>query len=108
MRSKTRSIKVPHAIADAADRRARDLGYASLNAYIVGLMRYDLMVRCSHQLTLPVARMRMEDQDKIDDQLLLLENQGRAAQKAFFNDLVQRLVGEGVTMEMCPSCRMPM
>ncbi len=104
MRSKTRSIKIPHSISDAGEHRARELGYSSLNAYIVSLMRYDLLVRCPHQMTLPIARMRMEDQDTIDDQLLKLEGQNRKAQKAFFNALVHRLLGEGVSLEMCPTC----
>ena len=105
MRSKTRSVKIPHSISDAGDHRARALGYTSLNAYIVSLMRYDLLVRCPHPLTLPIARMRMEDQDKIDDHLLKLEGQNRKAQRAFFNSLVEQLMGEGVSLEMCPACK---
>lgn len=108
MRSKSRSIKIPHAISDAGDRRARALGYASLNAYVVSLMRYDLLVRCSHILTLPVARMRIDDQDQVDDHLLKLENRSRKEQENYFNKLVERLVGAGVKMEMCPSCKAPL
>ena len=105
MRSKTRSIKIPHSISDAGDHRARELGYSSLNAYIVSLMRYDLLVRCPHLVTLPIARMRMDDQDKIDDHLFQLEGQSRKAQRALFNALVRRLMGEGVSLEMCPACK---
>ena len=105
MRSKTRSVKIPHSISDAGDHRARELGYSSLNAYIVSLMRYDLLVRCPHALTLPIARMRMDDQDEIDDQLLTLEGQSRKDQRAFFNSLVKLLMGNGVILEMCPACK---
>jgi hypothetical protein len=104
MRSKTRSVKIPHSICDAGDHRARALGYVSLNAYIVSLMRYDLLVRCPHHLTLPVARMRIEQQDMIDDHLLKLEGKSRKDQEAFFNSLVKQLMGEGVSLEICPAC----
>lgn len=107
MRSKSRSIKVPHAISDAGENRARALGYTSLNAYIVGLLRYDLLVRCSHHLMLPIARMRMEDQDKIDDRLLDMQDRSREEQEAFFNELVQELIGEGASLESCPVCQIP-
>ena len=58
-------------------------------------------------MTLPIARMRMEDQDRIDDQLLKLEGQSRKAQEAFFHALVQQLPGEGAYLEMCPVCKLP-
>jgi hypothetical protein len=83
MRSRNRSVKLPNALMDAGERRAEGLGYGSFNAYIAALIRYDLMVRGAHHVTLPVARMKLEDQDAIDDELLRIEQSGEGARGVF-------------------------
>lgn len=94
MRSRTRSVKLPHDLIDACERRARDLGYPSLNAYVIALMRYDLMVRGPHHVTLPIARMPLAEQDNIDARLLELEKQGKGERGVFFEHLIRRMQGE--------------
>jgi hypothetical protein len=92
MRSRNRSIKLPNALMDAGERRAESLGYSSFNAYIAALIRYDLMVRGQHHITLPVARMTLEDQDRIDDELLRIEESGEGARGVFLEHLMERVL----------------
>ena len=94
MRSRTRSVKLPHDLIDACERRATAVGYTSLNAYVIALMRYDLMVRGPHHVTLPIARMPLTEQDNIDARLLELEQQGKGERGMFFEHLIRRLQGE--------------
>lgn len=93
MPSKTRSTKLPHALADAAEMRAKQLGYPSWNAYIKGLIRYDLMIQGSHTVTLPVARMRAEDQDRIDAELLERTLEGKGIRGQWMEHAIRRIAG---------------
>ena len=92
MRSRNRSVKLPNALMDAGERRAKGLGYGSFNAYIAALIRYDLMVRGAHHITLPVAKMPLEDQDRIDDELLQIEDSGEGARGVFLEHLMERVL----------------
>lgn len=96
MRSKNRSIRLPNPLIEAGDRRANDLGYPSFNAYMAALIRYDLMVRGPHHVTLPIARMRLEDQDKIDDRLLEIEQSGQGQRGIFLEHLIERTIANGM------------
>ena len=93
MSSKTRSTKLPYDLADAAEMRARQLGYPSWNAYIKGLIRYDLMVQGGHSVTLPIARMRPEEQDKIDAELLERTREGKGIRGQWLEHAIRRVVG---------------
>jgi len=76
MASRTRSLKLPGILADAAEIRAINAGYKSYNAYVKGLIRYDLLCQGPHSITLPWAELRPEEQDKIDTRLLELTEKG--------------------------------
>ena len=93
MPSKTRSTKLPHDLADAAEMRSRQLGYPSWNAYIKGLIRYDLMVQGGHSVTLPIARMRPEEQDKIDAELLERTCEGKGIRGQWLENAIRRIAG---------------
>lgn len=95
MRSQNRSIRLPNPLIEAGERRAQDLGYPSFNAYVAGLIRYDLMVRGKHHVTLPIARMRLEEQDKIDDHLLEIEENGEGERGVFLEHLIERCLENG-------------
>ena len=95
MRSRNRSVKLPNALMDAGERRAEGLGYGSVNAYIAALIRDDLMVRGAHHVTLPVARMKLEDQDAIEDELLRIEESGEGARGVFLEHLMERVLERG-------------
>lgn len=99
MRSRNRSVKLPNALMDAGERRAEALGYGSFNAYIAALIRYDLMVRGAHHVTLPVARMKLEDQDAIDDELLRIEESGEGARGVFLEHLMERVLERGARLD---------
>lgn len=76
MASKTRSTKLPPDLAEVAELRAQQLGYPSWNAYIKGLIRYDAMVQGKHDLTLPMSRLPLDEQDGIDAKLLTNTQRG--------------------------------
>ena len=97
MSSKTRSTKLPFDLADAAEMRAKQLGYPSWNAYIKGLIRYDLMVQGEHSVTLPVARMRPEEQDKIDAELLERTREGKGVRGQWLEHAIRRIAGEATS-----------
>lgn len=92
-------MKLPNALMDAGERRAEAIGYGSFNAYIAALIRYDLMVRGAHHVTLPVARMKLEDQDAIDDELLRIEESGEGARGVFLEHLMERVLERGARLD---------
>lgn len=91
MASQTRSTKLPAALADAAERRAKDLGYPSWNAYIKGLIRYDLLVQGSHTVTLPWASLPLGEQDRIDERLLELTEKGVGERGQLLGRILERV-----------------
>jgi hypothetical protein len=76
MPSKTRSIKLPEDLAKVAEHRAKALGYASYSAYLKGLIRYDALVQGPHQISLPWSQLPLDEQDKVDAELLKLCQDG--------------------------------
>ncbi len=93
MASHTRSTKLPGDLAEAAELRARQLGYASWNAYIKGLIRYDLLVQGPHTATLPMSQLRPEEQDKVDAELLQRAKTGIGARGQLLENIIQRIAG---------------
>jgi hypothetical protein len=57
------AVKLPPDLAEACESRAEALGYASLSAYLKGLIRYDLLVQGPHTITLPIAHLIAQDED---------------------------------------------
>ena len=94
MASKTRSIKLPADLYDAAELRAKALGYPSLNAYFKGLLRYDLLIQGSHPLTLPWASLPLGQQDKIDAHLLDITKAGKGEKGQYLEHLMKRTQGD--------------
>ncbi len=70
MASKPRSVKLSPDLATVADHRAKALGYPSWGAYVKGLIRYDALVQGPHQISLPWAQLPLNEQDKIDAELV--------------------------------------
>lgn len=93
MASQARSTKLPADLAEAAELRARTLGYVSWNAYIKGLIRYDLLVQGPHTVTLPISQLRPEEQDKVDSELLDRAKSGIGARGQLLENIVQRIAG---------------
>ncbi len=95
MASQTRSTKLPAALAEAAEHRAKALGYPSWNAYIKGLIRYDLLVQGEHTITLPWAALPLDQQDKIDFRLLDLTQRGVGQRGQLLTRLIERVTAGG-------------
>lgn len=94
MSSQTRSTRLPSDLAEAAEIRARQLGYGSWNAYVKGLIRYDLLVQGPHTITLPISQLRPEDQDDYDAKLLRLTQAGKGERGQMLEKLVRDIAGE--------------
>lgn len=91
MASHTRSIKLSADLMEIVEHRAFQLGYASVNAYLKGLIRYDGFVQGPHIVTLPIAQMRPEAQDATDAELLGNVKKGIAVRGAFLVGLAKDL-----------------
>lgn len=97
MSSQTRSTRLPNDLAAIAELRAKQLGYPSWNAYVKGLIRYDAMVQGKHDLTLPMAGLSLEDQDKIDARLLRNTQKGVGERGQFLKHLMSKVASSETT-----------
>lgn len=81
MRSKNRTVKIPCPILEAIEilrQPGQPLAdYPSVNAALVGLLRYAVAFPRPHRLTAAVARLPEADQDRIDDFLCECARTGR-------------------------------
>ena len=59
-----------------------------MNAYMVGLARYDLMVCGEHAVTAAIARMAPDEQDHIDDFLFELNRRNLKIRGSFLHRLI--------------------
>lgn len=91
MASQTRSLKLSPDLMEIVETRAFQLGYASVNAYFKGLVRYDAMCQTPHIVTLPIAQMRPEAQDDTDSTLLGNVKSGVIVKHAFLVGLAKDL-----------------
>jgi hypothetical protein len=91
MSSKNRSTKLPPDLADAAELRAKALGYASWSAYVKALIRYDLLIQGRHTLTLPWSHQPPEKQDEIDAHLLRLTKRGEGERGQLLEHILERV-----------------
>jgi hypothetical protein len=82
--SRTKTFRLSHALADALDLRARELGYASATALVEALARYDCLCRSRHGVTKQWAALTPVQQDDLDSRLLarVLKQQGMTATEA--------------------------
>ena len=82
--SKPKTFRLSHALADALELRAKELGYKSATALIEALARYDCLCRSSHGVTRAWANLSDVDQDALDAKLLarVLHGDGMTAKEA--------------------------
>ncbi len=64
------SVKLPADVAEASKIRAERLDYPSWNAYILGLIRADIINLPSHELPKKIAGMGPRNRDRIDAEIL--------------------------------------
>jgi hypothetical protein len=95
MASQSASLKLPPDLAEIARLRAQQAGYASLNAYVAGLIRYDAMTRRPHDLTLAVSRLSPTQRDQEDAALLSEVRLQSPGKDSYFAHLLRRLGLQG-------------
>lgn len=91
MSSPRKSLKLSPDLQEAADLRAQALGYRSWNAYVKGLLRYDMLVQGEHSLTLPYSNMPLERQDAIDRHVLELTKRGKGERGQLLKHILRRI-----------------
>ena len=89
-------VTFPADIWRLADPRWQDLGYASLSAYVTGLIRYDLLVGGPHTLTTADCRSKL--QRKLTRQTLADRRKGRR-RKLLLDHLIEEKHGRPVSPE---------
>lgn len=94
MASKARTVKLPADLCEIADLRAKATGYSSYNAYVKGLIRYDAMVCGPHDVTLPLSKLPLDEQDAADAKLLEITRRGRGERGQLLKRLLERLKGD--------------
>lgn len=104
MRSKVRSLRGPVVIMDLLEVRARELGYPSVNAYLIGLVIYDFLTRRLHTTTVEIARQSPEEQDLIHDEIAQMFRTGETLKGSWFEARMQEAVekvakGDDVPMD---------
>lgn len=87
-------VTFPADIWRLADLRWQDLGYASLSAYITGLIRYDLLVGGPHTATTADCRSKL--QRKLTRKTLADRRKGRR-RKTLLDHLIEEKQGRPVT-----------
>jgi hypothetical protein len=82
--TRTKTFRLSHALADALELRAKELGYGSATALVEALARYDCLCRSRHGVTKQWAQLTPTDQDDLDARLLsrVLKQQGMTAAQA--------------------------
>lgn len=85
------AVKLPPDLAEACETRAEALGYASLSAYLKGLIRYDLLVQGPHTITLPIAQLRPDKQDAVDAKLLRITKSGVGERGQLLTKLLEKV-----------------
>jgi hypothetical protein len=76
--TRSKSLRINHALADAFEMRAKNLGYPSWTAYLVGLGEYDCLTQSAHGVTIEWSKLTPEEKDLLGAKLLrrVLEGQG--------------------------------
>ncbi|WP_395753783.1 hypothetical protein [Prosthecobacter sp.] len=82
--TRTKTFRLSHALADALELRAKELGYGSATALVEALARYDCLCRSRHGVTRQWAQLPPAEQDDLDARLLarVLKKHGMTAAQA--------------------------
>lgn len=102
MRSKPTHFRLPAALRDIAEARAREAGYENLSEFLLGLLRYDLLVRRAHATTANLARLSRAEQDKVDDEIAAMFAKGEALAGSMFEALIADCV-KAAAIKKAPS-----
>jgi hypothetical protein len=92
MRSSSRSFRGPNQIMGLINDRAAELGYSSGNAYLLGLVVYDLLTRREHSTTLEISQQKQEEQDKIYDEIARMFGDKETLKGSWFQSRLEEAV----------------
>lgn len=93
MTQQGRSIRLSEDLLRAAKLRARRLGFETWSDYVKSLLRYDCLVSGQeHSVTAPIARKRLAEQDRIDEELRkLVESDGEGLRGVYLEHVLERV-----------------
>jgi hypothetical protein len=70
--SRTKTIRLSHALYEGIELMAKQQGYPTATALFEGMARYALLTQAKHAVTLPWAHLPPAVQDQLDAALLVL------------------------------------
>lgn len=94
MRSLSKSLKLPSALWEAITLRWKDLGYKGFGAYVLGLIRYDLLSQKPHEVTRHWADCPLHVQDDLDDGLARIVASGEAQRGSYLRKIIAEVIAE--------------
>lgn len=69
MRTRNFTFRVPQPIWDCLPERIKQLGMEAVSAYLLSLIRYDLLICKPHHATGDFHQLPQAEQDRIDDEI---------------------------------------
>lgn len=92
MRSKTVSIRIPQPLMEAMPDLLKVAGFDTINALLVGMIRYAYLHGKKHTVTAEFARQPRAEQDKIDDEIVRLFLSGETMNGSYLQHLIEESV----------------
>lgn len=92
MRSIVKTFRLPCALESPVAERVKELPYANLSEYIVGLIRYDLLTRKQHPATAGIAKLGRSEIDEVDDEIASIFAKGESIAGSWFEARLQAAV----------------
>lgn len=91
-------VTVPYLLNEIVKTRWSELGYRSFSGYLVGLIRYDLLIGGKHTLTAQMGSDAPDIQDAIDREIATTYRAG-GTKSTYLDHLIDRTRGEEMTQE---------
>jgi hypothetical protein len=99
MTSPKKSVRFAPDLEEAIELRRKALKYRNFTAYIIGLVRYDLLVQGDHSLTLPYANLSDVEQDQLNAKLLALTKRGKGERGSLLKRLLDAFAKDGTDLK---------
>lgn len=90
-------MSIPRMLWEAVKLRAAALGYTGPVAYIIGLIRFDLLSQHPHDITLHFSKLPLDMQDQVDEGLLEVTKSGEGQRGSFFRKTLDEVAKEHQT-----------
>lgn len=92
MRTNPLKFRCPFPLYSRLKARAKELGYRSVTAYILGLIRYDFLTRKPHSATIGIECLTRPQQDKADDEIARMFDSGETLNGSYFERIMMEAV----------------